>query len=156
MNSFVFMTNSYCIDCGLWIWYNSRCTSSMVTQSLQSNVAASIVALHFVHDIGPSELHFFINFTLISSRLCKVLHFVCMYMVRQRDAFTWAHDHRVHHKYSETDAGEYIQPIHSINPPPVSFSLLFYSIIDEFSNFQYQIHTMCVEVSSLHILAGYF
>lgn len=22
----------------------------------------------------------------------------------QRDAYTWAHDHRVHHKYSETDA----------------------------------------------------
>lgn len=24
----------------------------------------------------------------------------------QRDAYTWAHDHRVHHKYSETDAGK--------------------------------------------------
>ena len=22
----------------------------------------------------------------------------------QRDAYTWAHDHRVHHKYSETDS----------------------------------------------------
>lgn len=23
---------------------------------------------------------------------------------QQRDAYTWAHDHRVHHKYSETDS----------------------------------------------------
>lgn len=22
----------------------------------------------------------------------------------QRDAYTWAHDHRIHHKYTETDA----------------------------------------------------
>lgn len=26
------------------------------------------------------------------------------FFVLQRDAYTWAHDHRVHHKYSETDA----------------------------------------------------
>lgn len=27
-----------------------------------------------------------------------------MFYVHQRDAYTWAHDHRVHHKYSETDS----------------------------------------------------
>ena len=26
------------------------------------------------------------------------------YLFIQRDAYTWAHDHRVHHKYSETNS----------------------------------------------------
>lgn len=35
-------------------------------------------------------------------RLNKLLCF--FFCQLQRDAFTWAHDHRIHHKFSETDA----------------------------------------------------
>lgn len=44
-------------------------------------------------------IHVQINVVLEKQNVCIILIFFF-----QRDAFTWAHDHRIHHKFSETDS----------------------------------------------------
>lgn len=129
MNPFVFMTHSCCIDFWLWIRYNSRCTSSMVAQSLQSNMAATIIAHLFVHDIGPSkfiywQLFYFFVFVVEFHILCILYGLVerCIYVGSWsscpsqilRDRCRWVHSIKFSFFFSR--------------------SLSFHSIIDPFSS----------------------
>lgn len=67
-------------------------------------MAATVTTDISVYDIRSSKSYY--EFNRLSILYCQLNVGVVFFLI-QRDAYTWAHDHRVHHKYSETDAGEY-------------------------------------------------
>lgn len=91
-----------CLFCSFWInnvlrlWNHSWCAQAMVSQLVHRELAPPCTVDVPIYDRRPG------NLWLSLYQKIKLNPNVNIYS--QRDAYTWAHDHRVHHKFSETDA----------------------------------------------------
>lgn len=90
------------------LWCKCNCVSSNLFNLIQRyyyiipTVFALIVSSGFGITAGVHRLWSHNSYT--ANLPLRILLIFLFTISGQRDAYTWAHDHRVHHKFSETDA----------------------------------------------------
>lgn len=84
--------------------HHSRRTQAMVPQGLQGKVAIAAHPSHFIHHFRTGEFYLPTGYNRTFDKKLSLSKYITYFTFWQRHVHAWALDHRVHHKYTETDS----------------------------------------------------